>query len=177
MTEAYEARSSFPHGNDCRVTFLRRADNKKALVDVWQIEVGDQSYIFRMMRMITSSGPWVFASFSSRQEQLWQFRDDKRVVEGFKGASFTVVDSGSTYVLFVAGGEIKHLVSFVDFLHCAGEVKDIEDDALWQRIAEQEGLQFRKQRSHSGDVKPQKIPEVDDEHQQFFADVLLPMGR
>ncbi len=110
-------RSTFPHGKDCSITFLRRADNKKALVDVYRVTVQGQTFEFHMMKMCYSKGRWVFGSFYKEKKQLWIFRNDVRVqTHAFKGAVYTYVYNGVTYALFTRNRVLHHIVPFVEML-------------------------------------------------------------
>ena len=170
MTEEIGPRSSFPHGNDCQVTFLRRADNKKAFVDVWHINAKGHKFVFHLMRMRASAGPWVFGSFQDEDEGQWSFRDDVRVKAGFRGLTYTVVDSAQTYVVFEADGCLVHLVAFVPFLVSLGEVLEENDVSLLRRVAQAQDLSFVQ-------AAETAIPDSEIDQQQFFIEVISRMCR
>lgn len=133
-------RSTFPHGDDCAVVFVGRADNNKAYIDEWQITVDTDTYYFRMMRMKTSAGPWVFGSFDDTHKQVWQFRSDARKQAGFRGGSFTFVHEGVTYAMFANAAGIQHVLPFVEFLRQPATVAEVTGGLRQAIIAAYQGV-------------------------------------
>ena len=115
-------RSTVAYGDDCTVEFVRRADNDKAVVDVWRITMSGQQFDLHMMRMRRKpdSHPWVFGSITelSLRKQMWSFRDDQRVVNrGFVGDVFTEVGvDGCTYVSYQLFGTEKYRILLSELL-------------------------------------------------------------
>lgn len=118
-------RSTVAYGDDCTVEFVRRADNNKALVEVWRITMSGQQFDLHMMLMRhkfekNDMSPWVFGSITalSTKKQIWSFRDDVRVVNrGFVGDVFTVVAAdGCTRVSYQMFGSERYRILLSELL-------------------------------------------------------------
>jgi hypothetical protein len=92
---------------------MSQADNDRALVDVWGITMGGQSFVLHLMRMRHKPGsnPWVFGSIRvlGSHREVWSFRRDRRVVTyKFKGDVFTVVGADDlTYVVYQTSAGVE----------------------------------------------------------------------
>jgi len=146
-------RCPFPYGDDCTASFIEQADNRKALVDVFEINAKGELFKFHMMKMKTSKGPWVFGSFSHKGQHAWSFREDVRVREDdFKGAVTTHVHNHKTYALFTQARTLEHAVPFVKMLFDPGMDPEYVDDvdvchvhyALMRDIAQEAKLRLTK---------------------------------
>lgn len=102
------ARSTFPHGDDCRVTFKKQCDNHGAQIDLWEVMTGSGHLFFiSLMKRVKRDGdaPWVFSSVyldARMKREVWSFkRDADRLVPNFFGDMYIAVsDSGVTEVVF-----------------------------------------------------------------------------
>lgn len=178
MQTAPAPRSTFPHGNDCELRFLRRADNQKAYIDVWEIQVRGEVFILQMMQLKRRGSPWVFGSFSLNDQPVWNFRGDVRVKAGFRGNVYTQVWDEKTYVIFENYGKLVHIVPFVAFLHDP-TTQAVDDAALLSQMAEASGLSVpgklpRQQPVHQNGFAAPRT--VEEQHDWFFKRVLARMG-
>lgn len=116
-------RSTFPHGNDCQVTFRRRCDNLGALIDLWRVLTGSRHQFFiSMIKRVQKSNdaPWVFGSIYTDERmrrEVWSFkRDAERLIPNFYGEMYTAAsDNGVTETVFKSflGAERRFLLSKV----------------------------------------------------------------
>lgn len=117
------ARSTFPHGDDCRVTFEKQCGNDGAHVDLWRVMTGSGHLFFiSLMKRVKRDGDilWVFSSVYldvRMKREIWSFkRNAEKLVPNFYG-DMVVADNttGLTEVVFKSflGTERRFLLSKV----------------------------------------------------------------
>ncbi len=128
MSTECMARSTFPHGEDCRANFLNPKDNSRAYADVWCIEMGGKKFSIDIMKMKGSGTRWVFGSIRHDSSLIWTFRADPRVQNGFRGDVYTEIIGGVTCAQFAkkVSGQVVHTVPLYEILNVPAPVQFVQ---------------------------------------------------
>ncbi len=148
MINSSPARSTFTVGSDVEVRFKGAADNAKCAVDQWAIKLGGKFFLANLIlpHAAPDGARWLFGSLAtSAGDPVWSYRDDKRVLAGFDGHVFTVVEGEATYLVYATKGKVLrvvHTVPLIDILQ-QHEVETSLDVSIRrkQKVAEQLGCE------------------------------------